>query len=491
LTCESDSFSDDFGQIGTLLQCVEIDPARSRVEPSMVSTVTRIRTSLVIGTAVGTVIAAVWMSPRGAAFRSSDEPTANSDGLQISARLATTRILPGAQSQNLAVTITAPSTPEDVTLARPPLSLAIVIDRSGSMHGAPIDNARAAALSVLRQLEPHDAFAVVTYSSSSEIVLPMQRATEANKAAARAAIETIEDDGGTCISCGLETGSNEVARSPIAGGLRRMLVISDGQANEGLYDRDELAQLAINQAARGVSISTVGVGLDFDEHTMRRLAEVGRGNYYFVEDTVALSAMFARELGNLSQTVASDVRLVVTARPGVQIEEAYGYPMSRVSESIVVPVADLRAGETRKVVFRVRLADPEGAPFVVARVDVGWHRVSDGVQGSAHARAEVDVIDDPAAVAASVEPATMQAIEQALSARALEEAAAAYDQEGVSGAQQVLERRATAVRANARHLPAATVQALEAASSDAIEGFARAPAQAKKAASVKAYELAR
>jgi len=65
---------------------------------------------------------------------------------------------------------------------------------------------------------------------------------------------------------------------------------------------------------------------------MRRLAEVGRGSYYFVEDTVALSAMFSRELGSLSRTVASDVRLVATVAPGVRIEEAYGYPMTRAGD---------------------------------------------------------------------------------------------------------------------------------------------------------------
>jgi len=185
------------------------------------------------------------------------------DGMALSARLVNQRILPGAQEHNLAVTLTAP-TATDIAMGRPSLSLAIVIDRSGSMHGAPIQNAKEAALSVLRQLDERDAFSIVTYSSSSETVIPMERATDANKVAARAAIETIDDDGGTCISCGLESGAHEVARSPIERGLRRILLISDGQANEGFYDRDELAQLAANKAASGVSISTVGVGLDFD-----------------------------------------------------------------------------------------------------------------------------------------------------------------------------------------------------------------------------------
>lgn len=385
-------------------------------------------------------------------------------------------------------------------MSRPSLSLAIVIDRSGSMHGAPIQNAKEAALSVLRQLDERDAFSIVTYSSSSETVIPMERATDANKLAARAAIETIDDDGGTCISCGLESGAHEVARSPIGSaesigrGLRRILLISDGQANEGLYDRDELAQLAANEAARGVSISTVGVGLDFDEVTMRRLAEVGRGSYYFVEDTVALSAMFSRELSSLAKTVASEVRLVATPAPGVRIEEAYGYPMTpstRPGDSVVVPIADMRAGETRKVVFRVTIAAGHEGPLTVSQIDVGWHRVSDGVQRAAHTTAEVDVVDDPRAVAASVDVATMAAVEKALSARALEEAVSEYERNGMAGAKQILDRRVEAVRANRAVLGADTVDALESVSAEVLDGFAKAPAQAKKAASVKAHELAR
>jgi Ca-activated chloride channel family protein len=365
------------------------------------------------------------------------------------------------------------------------------------MHGPPIENAKAAALSMLRQLDRRDAFSVVTYSSGARTVLPMQRASDANKAAARAAIETIEDEGGTCISCGLDTAAAEVARSPIPGGVRRIVLISDGQANEGLYDRDELAGLAAGKAAGGVSISTVGVGLDFDETTMRRLAEVGHGNYYFVEDTVALSTMFGRELASLGQTVAADVTLVVSSptiagHPAAHVEDVYGYPFThRTDGDVVVPVADLRAGETRKVVLRVKVAAPSDGELVVARVDVHWRSVADGVHHQAQATATVDVVGDPAAVAASVDPGAMQAVEKALSGRALEEAAAAYDRDGVGAARDILQRRSRAVRANAAYLGDETVQSLEAASNRALDGLILAPEQAKKATSVTAHELAR
>lgn len=430
------------------------------------------------------------MTPRGRNAAPPVETNASTGGLQISARLASNRILPIEQDQHLVITVRAPDATQ-VARSRPPVALAIVIDRSGSMHGEPIRNAKAAALSVLRQLGPSDAFTVVTYSSASEVVLPIQVASEANKAAARAAIETIDDDGGTCISCGLDSAAAEVARAPIRDGVQRLLVISDGQANEGVYDRDELAAVAASHAAHGTSISTVGVGLDFDERTMRRLAEVGRGNYYFVEDTVALSTMFAQELEALGAVIAADVRVGVTPSPGVRVVEAYGYPMTRSGDGVVVPIADLRAGETRKLVLHLHVAAPASDAFELARIDASWRDVALATRGNATAAATAQLERDPDAIAAATDPVTVQAIEEALSARALDEAAAAYDKEGVTGAQRVLQRRVHDVRAKAKYLPKPALEKLESAADDASGAFATAPAKAKKAASVNAYKLAR
>jgi Ca-activated chloride channel family protein len=454
----------------------------------------RIRTSLVLGAAAGTILSAVLMSPRSAAYRPSDgtvSSTDGTDGVLLSARLATRRIVSGDQQQNVAVTITT-GRPGGPPLARPRLSLAIVIDSSGSMSGAPIENARAAALAMIRQLDGGDAFSVVSYASSARTVLALQRATESSKQAARAAIESIDAVGGTCLSCGLEAGAAEVGRAPTAGELRRILLISDGQANAGVYDRDELVGLAAHIADRGVSISTGGVGLDFDETTMRRLAEVGGGNYYFVADTVALAATFHHELATTSQTVASDLALRVTARPGVRIEDAYGYPLTRLgADTAVVPVANLRAGEVRKIVLRIRVAPDHPGELALADLRLDWRAVGTGAPGAAHATAAVDVVDDPAAVAASVDPAAMRAIEQALSARALDDAAAAYGRGGLPAAQQVLDQRSQALRANAEYLDPGAVEALEQVRARAIDGFAREPAATMKELSVTAHDLSR
>lgn len=280
----------------------------------------------------------------------------------------------------------------------------------------------------------------------------------------------------------------------MSGGVSRIVLISDGQANEGVYDRDELAQLAAETAARGTSISTVGVGLDFDEVTMTRLADVGRGNYYFIEDTRHLEGMFARELEGLAETVAADVRLAIAEAPGVHVEEAYGYPMTRAGARVVVPVADLRAGESRKVVLRVRVDAAATRTLDVASVELGWRRVADGASRHAQTAVRVDVTDDAAAVAASVDPATVEAVEQVRTARAFEEASRVYDTQGAAAAQQVLDRRVQALRANPA-LPRASAAKLEAESFEAKRDFAAAPAggaagaKAKKASRAKAYDL--
>jgi len=202
-------------------------------------------------------------------------------------------------------------------------------------------------------------------------------------------------------------------RAAIAGGLARIVLISDGQANEGLWDRGELAQLVANTASHGVSVSTVGVGLDFDEVTMTQLAEVGRGNYYFVEDTANLSAMFAREIDGLSETVASNVQLVLTPSAGVTIAEAYGYPLTRQGTTVAVPIADLRGGETHKVVLRLEVTSPVLGPLVVTQVQVGWRRVFDGATRTARTTTSAELVDDPAKVAATVDIGTLRIAEEA------------------------------------------------------------------------------
>ena len=461
----------------------------------MVAIANRVRTSLTIAGAAGILVAALLLHPPKSHERCCAANEIADDGMRLEARLTSTQVLAGAMDHDVAITIQAPNSTGSV---RPPLSLVVVIDRSGSMtdsrEAQPLSNAKAAAARLIGRLDARDAFSIVTYSSAAETVLAMSSATDANKQAARTAIEGITADGATCISCGISRAAAELARTPIRNGLSRIVLISDGQANEGIFDRVDpggLSRLAAETAAHGVSISTLGVGLDFDEVTMQQLANVGRGRYYFVEDTRQLDAMFDRELGGLIATAAADARLVITDAPGTRIEQAYSYPMTRSGDHVIIPIADLQAGETRKVVLRVAVAPVATGPMTIARAELDWRRVGDGAVRHATATACVEVVEDPALVAANTDPETVEIVEKALSASALEEASEVYTSHGVDAARQVLEHRGAALRAN-KHLTRDVTERLDSDNNAALENLrTNSATKANKVNRVRAYQLAR
>ncbi len=228
---------------------------------------------------------------------------------------------------------------------------------------------------------------------------------------------------------------------------------------------------------------------------MTKIAEVSRGNYYFVENTANLDAMFTRELGGLTETVASNVHVVLRDLPGAQAVDAIGYPASRDGNALVIPFADLRAGESRKVVVRVHVTPVLGSgSHVVAEPEVWWSGVG-ARRGLRHAytRLEANVTDDTATIAASIDHAAVQAVEDARSARALDEATAVYEKQGYQAAARVLIDRKAAVHMRAAAIgDAKAMDKLDADNGEALQMLESLPAaKATKAVRVKSYELAR
>lgn len=436
----------------------------------MVAIAARARTAFAIAAAGSAIAAGLLLKPGTSCELVTESSTI------LRAKLQSSKVMVG--DNKIAVMIAMPSVDE---MARPPLSLVVVLDRSGSMHGEPLENAKRAATTLIDKLGPNDAFALVTYSDTDQLVLQMDRADAAHKADARTAIDRIYDDGGTCTSCGITRGAAEMARTPIAGGVHRMVLISDGQANEGIWDRDELFALAQDTAAHGLSISTVGVGLDFDEQTMIRLGEVGRGHYYFVEDTANLDQMFSTELASLGNTVATDLHLIIEPH-GSTIEGAYGYPVTQVDGHYEIPIADMTAGETRKVVLYGSVTSED-----VARFELRWRRTADSAPMRTATTLATVITTRPSDVSSTRDVEVENALSEAAMASTLEEATKAYEQGGAEPAKRLVRRQLEQA-----HGQGVRSEKLERAANDAINSFEVAPAdQAKKANRTRAYELAR
>jgi Ca-activated chloride channel family protein len=465
-------------------------------------TIKRSKTASIILLAVATIVAAIWLVPRGA-------PRAPRTGLAIgnqpldpcavavSSRLTSTHVLVGDREEHLVVTLTAPSCGDRV--ARPPMTIAVVIDRSGSMKGQAIVDATRAANRLVDLLEPTDAFSIISYSTGAEVVTPMALATADAKRAAHDAIDRIYAMGGTNISAGLELGHAQVADSPVHDGVRRVVLISDGDANEGVYDRAGLARIAATTAAGGTSITAVGVGLQYKEQTMTDIAAAGRGNYYFVENASQLAEMFTAELGSAGKTVAADAELAVIAADGIQVLEVYGYGARNDAGTWVIPVADLAAGETRKIVARVRVRVTSRGPIELATARLTYRPIGERQSRAVVATAIAEVTGDVQVVRAGIDTSTVQLVEEAQTAQAIDEATMVYQREGYEGARRVLDGRMQQVQAVASEYadPGIADKSMKAA--EAVKrDFAAAPtargdggSKASKGASKAAFDLAK
>ena len=300
----------------------------------------RLRTGLVLATAVGAAVAAALLAP-GARSRPTGTapPPRTADGLLVG--LSSSHVLAGPSETYLAVALTAPAA---TRTQRSAASLAIVIDRSGSMSGEPMEQAKAAALTLIDRLGPDDEATLISYASDATVDVPLVLADADGKAALRAAVAGLVARGDTGISAALWAGTDELSRAQRD--VRRVVLLSDGKPTDGITRPSELIAFAGTRAARGVSISAVGLGVEYNEHVMAGIAAAGRGNYYYVERGTALAAMFVRELDSLGQTVIADGELRIAAAPGVTIVDVLGYPFERDADGAVrVPVSDLLAAQ--------------------------------------------------------------------------------------------------------------------------------------------------
>jgi Ca-activated chloride channel family protein len=199
---------------------------------------------------------------------------------------------------------------------RTPLNLAVVLDRSGSMTGAKIEKARQAAMGLVDQLAPGDVFSMVTFSDRTEVVLPAQQVQD--KEALKERISRIHPGGSTALYAGVEAGAEQLQTHLSARRINRIILLSDGLANIGPSTPRDLRRLGGTLSERGMAITTIGVGDDYNEDLMAGLAEASDANYYYVKDTEKLPEIFAKELGELIAVAARSVRIEIICADGVK-----------------------------------------------------------------------------------------------------------------------------------------------------------------------------
>ena len=208
---------------------------------------------------------------------------------------------------------------------RMPLNMAVAVDTSSSMAGELMEAVRAGLYRLIEELDPDDILTLVTYSTGAEVLVVSTPEEDPEREALRAAVASLEADGSTNIYAGLRTALEEVSGRLDAARQNRVILLSDGLATEGLVNRDRIVNLGRAYATEhGIGITTVGVGDEFDVELMRRLSEVGPGNFYFLESPEIVEEVFRREIQTFLVPLARDVQISFEVSPAYQFRAAYG-----------------------------------------------------------------------------------------------------------------------------------------------------------------------
>lgn len=245
----------------------------------------------------------------------------------------------------------APAALADVT--RPQASLQVVLDRSGSMHGAPLEGAKKALIALVRRLEPTDNFGLATFDDSAQVVVPAGPLTD--KEAVIARINGVHPGGSTDLSAGYLRGLREIRRVAQHGGT--ILVVSDGHVNAGIRDVDEFASLTAKAYGDSIVTSTLGYGRGYDETLLAAIARAGSGNHVFADNPDAAGAAIAGEVDGLLNKVVQALSLTVKFEPAVEFLRLYNdLPASQIGNGeVMVELGDLYSEEARKVLLKFKV----------------------------------------------------------------------------------------------------------------------------------------
>jgi Ca-activated chloride channel homolog len=376
-----------------------------------------------------------------------------------------------------------PSAPRSERL---PLTLALVLDRSGSMSGEKLPTAKRAALAVLDRLEERDTAAVVVFDDMIDTVQAAAPATPQLKASVREALSAIHARGSTALHEGWLTGCQAITRDDVLTGerLARCFLLTDGLANVGVCDPELIATDARGIRERaGITTSTFGIGHDYAEDLLGPMAEGGSGQFHHLRAAEEIASTFVGELGEMLIVALTQVHLELALRPGVEPEVVSAFsahPSTTDPLLWTVSLGDLLSGEDTHVVVRFGLPRWDLDHDMALRARLVW--MARGVERTTDwHEVRFTYADAQACEAEQPDAEATQVIGEHLADRANREAIRLSRQGDVEGAGRYLRATSGQMRAYALSSPQLAAEALELEENERlIRERGMSPAQSKE-----------
>lgn len=357
-------------------------------------------------------------------------------------------ILPADQKVTTCVKVGVTGFEMATDAKRPELNIAIVLDRSGSMSGEKIEQAKEAAACAVNQMRENDIVSVVAYSTDVEVLVPATKLGDKKDILAK--IEGIEAGGTTALYAGTEKGAEEVKKFFDKNRVNRVILLSDGLANVGPSSPEELGKLGQKIGGDGITVTTLGLGEGFNEDLMIKLAAAGDGNHVFITKAKNMIEVFDEEFKTATAVVAGEVACRVTCADGIRPVRVLNRNAEISGQEIQFGWNQIYSGHQRYVMIEVEVpAGEKGQKRKLAAASLTYANMKTNATDRLSATVEVSFSDSEKEVAAAIDKKAMEDYVLQTAALTSERAVELRDKGDIAGARSVLKENAAFLRENA------------------------------------------
>jgi len=304
---------------------------------------------------------------------------------------------------------------------RMPVNVALVIDRSGSMEGDPLDNVKRACANVVDLLSPDDVLSIVTFEETVEVLMPARRVSDPNLI--KQHINRIVPGNTTNLFDGLYAAGAQVASVPhLSSYVSRILLLTDGEPTAGLRDFASIVNQVGELKKRGISVTALGFGPDYNEELMAGIARRSGGNYYYITRPEEIPEVFRKEMEQVLGVTARSPRLAFYLPRGCTVRQVFGAQPTFNGRNVEITLPDIERGASITKIWEMDWDPRPSGTYRIARAVLLWEDSGTGKTEMAAVNGVVEFTadSDPMTLAPGVDPYVAQELAVAMASRDLE-----------------------------------------------------------------------
>ena len=360
--------------------------------------------------------------------------------LSLSVRVGTRLAAAGERTREHLLTQVVASGQPSITGKRLPVNVSLVIDRSGSMEGEPLEYVKRACAHVVDLLEPTDVLSIVTFEETVEVLMPARHVSDPGLI--KQHIARIVSGNTTNLFDGLYAGGTQAGSVPAQGYVTRVLLLTDGEPTAGLRDFASIVNQVADLKARGITVTALGFGPEYNEELMAGIARRAGGNYYHIARPEQIPDVFRQELETVLGVTARNAKLTLHLPRGCSVRQVYGSPPTFGARMAEISLGDIERGATITKLWEVDWDPHRAGTYRVARAVLTFDDGASGHTETISANAVVKFVTDRARTRQGSDPVVAQELSVALASRDLQQTMMGMRTQQLSAAEatQALER---------------------------------------------------